>query len=233
MECDLMLSVETFGPEHRPIVEFALDNIQMVKQRRAKLEACQQINHSDPEDLQPNDDSTVPVATPKKKIKSKKRKFKDNDESLKTSGTNEGDEIDVKIIKGAVNDGDRAVKKNKNPAKEKQKDKRKRLNNPFESGKPDDELFKAESTVSKAHISKSSEELNTLPKRRKVADDIAVQEGKIQKQKTRSKDPSEQGIVDKLDMLVEQYRAKFSQHTQDTTGGQNQCSRQLKRWFNS
>ena len=58
--------VETFGPKYCPIVEFAVDNIQTLKQRRAKLEAHQQINHGNPEELQPNDDSNLPEASPKK-----------------------------------------------------------------------------------------------------------------------------------------------------------------------
>ncbi|PPS05935.1 hypothetical protein GOBAR_AA14702 [Gossypium barbadense] len=33
---------ETFGPEHRPIVEFAVDNVQTLKLRKAKLQAQQQ-----------------------------------------------------------------------------------------------------------------------------------------------------------------------------------------------
>ncbi|RVW93241.1 hypothetical protein CK203_022429 [Vitis vinifera] len=64
-----------------------------------------------------------------------------------------------------------------------------------------------------------------LPKKRKLQEHIAVQEGKSPKQKTRtrrSKDPSGQVILDKLDMLVEQYRAKFSQQTDDKTDGQKQ-----------
>ncbi|KAL6346604.1 hypothetical protein AAG906_000222 [Vitis piasezkii] len=64
-----------------------------------------------------------------------------------------------------------------------------------------------------------------LPKKRKLQEHIAVQEGKSPKQKTRtrrSKDPSGQVRLDKLDMLVEQYRAKFSQQTDDKTDGQKQ-----------
>ncbi|XP_034681360.1 RNA-binding protein 28 isoform X1 [Vitis riparia] len=226
---------ETFGPEHRPIVEFALDNIQTLRQRRAKLEAYQQINHGYPEDLQPNDDPNTPEASPNKKMNSRKRKSRDNDGPLKTSEPNEGDESEDKVIKGAVIDRHGARKKHKiNPAKEKQKDKRKKLNNPHGIGKPDDEKpLKAESTISKARNSKSSEESNMLPKKRKLQEHIAVQEGKSPKQKTRTRRSKDPSGLDKLDMLVEQYRAKFSQQTDDKTDGQKQGSRQLKRWFQS
>ena len=230
--------VETFGPEYRPIVEFALDNIQTLKQRRAKLEAHQQINRGNPEDLQPNDDSNLPEASPKK-MKSRKRNSRDhNGGPLKTSEPNEGDEAEEdKVIKGAVIDGHRATKKRKiNPATAKEK-RNKMRNNPHENGKADDEK------PVNAENSKSWEESKMLPKKRKVQGRhieaaAASEKGKRMKQKTRSekksKDPSSgQGKLDKLDMLVERYRAKFSQQILDNTDGQKQGSRPLKRWFQS
>ena len=87
-------------------MEFTLDNIQTLKQRRAKLEAHQQINCGDPEELQPNDDSNLPEASPKK-MKSRKLNSRDDDGGpLKTSEPNEGDESEEdKVIKEAVIDG--------------------------------------------------------------------------------------------------------------------------------
>ena len=104
--------VETFGPEYRQIVEFALNNIQTLKQKMTKLEAHQQINRGDPEELQPNDDSNLPEASPKK-MKSRKRNSRDdNGGPLKTSEPNEGDESEEdKVIKEAVIDGHRATEK--------------------------------------------------------------------------------------------------------------------------
>lgn len=56
----------------------------------------------------------------------------------------------------------------------------------------------------------------------------------LKKRNTRkNKDPLGRDVVDKLDVLVEQYRAKFSQHNSDRTDGEKQGSRQIRRWFES
>ena len=160
--------VEIFGPEYRQIVEFALDNIQTLKQRRAKVEAQRHINRGDPEELQPNDDSNLPEASPKK-MKSRKRNSRDdNGGPLKTSEPNEGDESEEdKVIEGAIIDGHRATEMRKiNPATAKGK-RNKMRNNPHENGKADDEKpFNAESRIITGCNSKSWEESKMLQKGR-------------------------------------------------------------------
>lgn len=49
----------------------------------------------------------------------------------------------------------------------------------------------------------------------------------------KNKDPLGQDTVDKLDILIEQYRSKFSGNRTDRTDGQKQGSRRLGRWFQS
>ncbi|KAL0386942.1 UNVERIFIED_CONTAM: RNA-binding protein 28 [Sesamum radiatum] len=75
---------DTFDPEHRPIVEFALDNVQKLKLRQEKLQAQQQASNSGREDLQQNDH--LSRAGSNDIMKSRKRKSRDDDASTKTSG---------------------------------------------------------------------------------------------------------------------------------------------------
>lgn len=48
---------ETFGPEHRPIVEFAVDNVQTLILRKAKLQAQQQDASDDSNNAHQNAES--------------------------------------------------------------------------------------------------------------------------------------------------------------------------------
>lgn len=53
----------------------------------------------------------------------------------------------------------------------------------------------------------------------------------IRKRSKRNKDPSGRDVVDKLDMLIEQYRSKFSQPKPETFDAEKQGSKKLRRWF--
>ncbi|KAI3855501.1 hypothetical protein MKX03_004358 [Papaver bracteatum] len=79
-----------------------------------------------------------------------------------------------------------------------------------------------------------SEDAEMVQKKRKFQGKINLEQlrkGKFpNKTKKRSKTGGDEG-VDKLDVLVEQYRSKFSQHIVYKTAGEKQGSRQLKRWF--
>jgi nucleolar protein 4 len=53
------------------------------------------------------------------------------------------------------------------------------------------------------------------------------------KRPKKNKDPVGQDVADKLDMLIEQYKSKFSKQTADKPEGEKQANKQLKRWFQS
>ncbi|KAF2301904.1 hypothetical protein GH714_030273 [Hevea brasiliensis] len=74
---------DTFGPEHRPIVEFALDNVQKLKLRKAKLQAQQ--SHGDLKDIQDNDVSHETNDIPGRKENSRKRKSRVENIAAKNS----------------------------------------------------------------------------------------------------------------------------------------------------
>ena len=74
-----IFNIETFGPEHRPIVEFALDNVQTLRLRKNKLQS-QLANSNRPDnpiiDEQENAASHKADDHPKRKDKKKLNKHK-------------------------------------------------------------------------------------------------------------------------------------------------------------
>ncbi|KAL6270084.1 hypothetical protein ACE6H2_026995 [Prunus campanulata] len=57
---------ETFGPEHRPIVEFALENVKKLNIRNAKIQAQQHAAHRNRENVHQNESSNRPDTHPSK-----------------------------------------------------------------------------------------------------------------------------------------------------------------------
>lgn len=64
-------------------------------------------------------------------------------------------------------------------------------------------------------------------------EDKSTQEIKGAKKRKKNTDPVGRDVVDKLDVLIEQYRSKFSKGGSDQTDGNKQCSKKLRRWFQS
>ncbi|KAK6143446.1 hypothetical protein DH2020_023794 [Rehmannia glutinosa] len=95
---------DTFDPEHRPIVEFALDNVQKLKLRTEKLQAQQQqALHNDTDNLQQNDHlSTV---GPTANTKSRNRKSRDSDASFKTFENNRKRKSENKLSEETAEEG--------------------------------------------------------------------------------------------------------------------------------
>ncbi|KAF9619353.1 hypothetical protein IFM89_006540 [Coptis chinensis] len=111
---------ETFGPEHHPIVEFALDNVQTLKVRKFKLQA-QQDNHTSAEDEHQNTTPEISDTRPNYKDKNKKRKTKSkgHDVSSETLVSSQGDKGEGKFPKGATEKDLSVNRKLKgNPSKE-------------------------------------------------------------------------------------------------------------------
>ena len=105
---------ETFGPENRPIVEFAIKNIHKIKHRKAKLESSNE-NHGNVEGVigqqkssSPRTADTVSSQNHKKKMRSTKHK-KGHNKSSKESKPTEGT---VKSI-GEIKEGSIVVSSSK------------------------------------------------------------------------------------------------------------------------
>ncbi|KAJ4716578.1 RNA-binding 28 [Melia azedarach] len=224
---------ETFGPEHRPIVEFAVDNVQTLKQRKAKLQAQWQ-----------NDESNTLDTNPTKQEQSKKWKPSGVNGAGKDSGHDEDIKEDTGVPKQNTTEKRRANKKQKrNPANEmplvslkeniegKIKGPKRNRKDRQDGRKPD-----GEATANNARKSNSSEKPDFRPQKRKLEDQTEVQTGEKsmkRKRPRKNNDSSGREVVDKLDMLIEQYRNKFSQQSSNNTDGDKKGSKQLRRWFQS
>ncbi|KAG6709433.1 hypothetical protein I3842_06G132300 [Carya illinoinensis] len=235
---------DTFGPEHRPIVEFALDNVQTLNQRKAKIQANQHSAHNDRKYVQKSHETRTPASQPDIK-KSKKRKSRGDDGSAKDSLS---EIVEKSTPDQAAAEGHRASKKQKsNLAGAKEKD-------VYPKGKPEGSKWKSKNhpdgrnpdngrslggktIASDASKLKTSMEADVQPKKRELRnqrenpkEERDLRRGKRPKKR---KDPVGQDAADKLDMLIEQYRSKFSRQSDEKTDGEKQGSRQLRKWFQS
>lgn len=236
---------ETFGPEHRPIVEFALDNIQTMKLRQ-KFQ--QQGFNRNKEDLQKNDNTNE--RDPRDK-QSRKRKATGEDEAnnkrvrgatsregnvSSVSGSKDGDQPKNKGVKGATFSAEeRDEKKNKKKegktlggAKQKLKDNQEgKRHGGFgseKSGNATPKVGHKEDVAARATKRKFEDKTNQQKQ------SISLQNRKKDKKK---KDAVGRDGVDKLDMLIEQYTSKFTRNSSNQTDSNQQRSKQLKRWFQS
>ncbi|GLU12853.1 hypothetical protein SLE2022_295110 [Rubroshorea leprosula] len=232
---------KTFGPEHRPIVEFAVDNVQTLKLRKAKLQGQHKDARHDLNNAQPNAESQGNDAPPNKK-KSSKRKSRDENDPMENA-----ESVRINDIENTgVGEERRTAKKQKhNPANEKIKEvsskersegsKRKlKGSNPKAKDHKDglvQDYGVKEKTIAnkpqKSHVAKKMEAVSK-PKERMHEEQTEGQKGgNSLKKRERAKKKKEIEVVDKLDMLIEQYRNKFSQQKP----GENQVSKKLRRWY--
>lgn len=242
--CSWFLFAETFGPEHRPIVEFAVDNVQTLKLRKAKLQAQQQDASDNLNDARQNakahsfDDHTN---------KSRKRKSRDDRRATKHSELKKAEMENVV----PTEEGQARKKPKHKPTSEKTKPSSKEnlegSNQKLKgsSHKPKDRKGgskpaigssdKVETNVNETRKLKLKEvKAISHPKERTRQEQAKPEEGETnskRKRPKRNKDPSGRDVVDKLDMLIEQYRSKFSQPKSGTPDVEKQGSKKLRRWF--
>ncbi|KAK4424121.1 RNA-binding protein 28 [Sesamum alatum] len=227
---------DTFDPEHRPIVEFALDNVQKLKLRQEKLQAHQHFYNSGTEDLQQNDHLSKAGSNAIKK--SRKRTSRDDDASTKTSGY-EKKETENKLSEGTAPKGGSFTKKQKGSERGSfSSEKKLKRSKPDATGQQKGRQASGHQTLPKegsANIVDKQESKEA--RKRRILHDRSEQlkEGNGPRNRKRSKknDPVGRDVVDRLDMLIEQYRSKFSGSDSIQTDDKKQGSKQLKRWFES
>jgi nucleolar protein 4 len=209
---------ETFGPEHRPIVEFALDNVLKLKQRNDKLLFQQQ----NPQPNAQQNGGPRPDREPQGPRLDHERQ-----------GPRPDRERQNKLLRKRDSRGDDNDKNNNITTTRKDR---------IENNAPEAPL-----SVSKEvrFPKRQKPEIKLPPKEEPIKENIGAIgtnkrkfndkfELENKKRAKRNKDPLGRDTVDKLDMLIEQYRSKFSRpSTGDKTGSEKQGSRQLKRWFQS
>lgn len=205
--------------------------------RRAQLQP-----RDNPQDVQQNNDSNRPDSHPNEK--SKKRKSKGENRKYDGKAVNKMDEVEKKVTSGATGEGRGASKRQKNnPAvakvkKSSQKETSGGSEQKAEVSKGNPEKWQHGRKPDDAQRSKSFKESNTQPKKRKQQlDPIEFEKGeknlKRRKRSNKNKDPQGRDIGDKLDMLIEQYRSKYSKQSSNKADGERQGSGQLRKWFQS
>lgn len=227
---------ETFDPEHRPIVEFALDNIQTLKQRQDKLKVQQQGSHHDAKNVRRSFESHKLDAQPNLL---RKRTFRGDLASSNTSGATRENEVEHDLLEGAGSEEGKFNKRHKpSPSGTKENKFDSKKNNKQEAmnlqkgRKPDDgqSLYAVSEAVTRK--SKPLEEAEERRNKRKLQDRTRQPKEDFssnRKRTKKNKDPLGRDADDKLDMLIKQYTSKLSQRE-----GENQGPpRQLRRWFQS
>ncbi|KAG8364347.1 hypothetical protein BUALT_Bualt19G0119400 [Buddleja alternifolia] len=218
---------DTFDTEHRPIVEFALDNVQKLKLRKEKLEAQQQHGfRNDRENLQQND--LLSTVNSSSKLNSRKRKSRDDDKSPKTFRNKTGESED-KLNEG-TNVGEESTTKKLRGSERGMRNREKKLKGPKEVKNHQKET---------ANIVNRQENIEAgLQRKRRLLDDRKSEQSKEgnglrSRKRSKKSDPVGRDVGDKLDLLIEQYRNKFSGGDSMKSDGRKQGSKQLKRWFES
>uniref|UniRef100_A0A2P2LC57 RRM domain-containing protein n=3 Tax=Rhizophora mucronata TaxID=61149 RepID=A0A2P2LC57_RHIMU len=239
---------ETFGPEHRPILEFALDNVQTLKLRKAK----QQAQNQETGEVKNNEEKVTLHAQDVtfQMEKSRKRKFR-GDRAVKGSEPSNKDEVENGIHDTDFSEEHRNKKKQKSslgseiqktPAKEKLKGPKKKAKHLKDkqkdhgrNSKPDTgNSVKGELAAKNDLKPKQFRQADTLPKRGTLPDRTEGDENQNKRKRPKkNKDPVGRDLVDNLDMLIEQYRSKFSMQSSNKSDGGIQASKKLKRWFES
>ncbi|KAJ6897395.1 hypothetical protein NC651_023303 [Populus alba x Populus x berolinensis] len=209
---------ETFGPEHRPIVSFALDNVQTLKLRKAKLHET----HKDFQDTHVNDESQTPNAIPSQKEMSRKRKSRVENRAVKDPESHRMDEVKNKDSYRTVLKSRRAIQELKTiqtSAKDKRESWKQKAKGSQHKQKDEGRKSDGGNSVNSEKIVKPFKEADLwLAKRKRPTKQKKTRAVRVQRKEKRpkkNKDPVGQDVADKLDMLIEQYKSKFSKQTAD------------------
>jgi len=199
---------ETFGAERRPIVEFALEDVEKVrlqkirKERQHKSAAAE--DQQSPSGDQPASDGRHADSS---RAFRKGNKRKSHDRPLKPSDSGEGSAKDPSVA------GDRSavdVIRKGRPAKRSRKSNEGTI-------LPKQDRQDATPNAAKKQAVPSEREQSVAPKKRKNIKDSQTEQKRGKGTKRTKKEPTREGGVDKS--LVEQYRSKFLQHGVSKTKG--------------
>ncbi|GFP84641.1 RNA-binding protein 28 [Phtheirospermum japonicum] len=215
---------DTFDAEHRPIVEFALDNVQKLKLRTEKLQAQQKTLQNNTNDLHQNDHISTDGLSAN--MMTRKRKSRDRD-AFKTIGNKSGESENKLSEETAIEEG-------------RFPEKRKRMKNRLsekKTKKSNPEFTNQRKEKGTTNIVNKQETREVDIRKSKVLNDHSKQlkedNGPRNRKRSKRNDPVGHDTVDKLDVLIEQYRSKFVGNDSTKTEDKNQGSKRLKRWFES
>ncbi|KAK1320779.1 hypothetical protein QJS10_CPA03g00720 [Acorus calamus] len=216
---------ETFGLQHRPIVEFALENVNALRLRENKLQS--QRNYAISKDMDPHQTSTSRPedANPDFKDdlgKPKRRKNRQENNAMSSvSKTNIGSEREKRMHKSDTDpDGVSFVARTE-----------KRITSKERQGKLPAER-EGNMPVNISQFESNKDKGQVVPRKRKVQKDLDLGEEtgfKRPKKKTKSRE-----VVDKLDVLIEKYCSKFTNRDSvEAADTMKNSSKGLRRWFES
>lgn len=189
-------------------MEFALDNVQKLKLRAEKLAQQQQQGlHDATQNFPHSDHSTRAGSTANSNPR--KRQPRDGDASLmnkRNRGTvvEEGNKMQV------------SEKRQRNPKVQ-----------------VSDQQKGREAGAANTVQNKERPEAVGMQRKRMLRDQPEGNDGSRIRKRSKKSDPVGRDTVDKLDMLIEQYRTKFTGNSSAQPDGKKQGSKNLKRWFES
>ncbi|XP_019152686.1 PREDICTED: RNA-binding protein 28 [Ipomoea nil] len=218
----------TFGPEHRPIVEFAVDNVKKLMHRKEKIQVQQNDSHHKTDNSWQNGPANEQDSH---HSKSRKRKSIGDASSISVSENSE-----VKTgAKGAIAETARPKKKQKTKkmlisSKQELIEKRQKGKFGVIGSQP---TKSGSSNAPKPVPIKDGAMRSKARSENETTQEIQRNSLKRAKKGKKNKDPLGRDVVDKLDVLIEQYRSKFSKGSSDQTDGNKHGSKRLRRWFQS
>ncbi|KAL0898001.1 hypothetical protein Bca101_081962 [Brassica carinata] len=232
---------ETFGPQHRPVIEFAVDNVQKLKLHKANQQ-FQRNRQTESEEKQANGEGQVEDIHPGNDLK---RRTRDGDNTApmeeNASGFKKKKKTKAMLPREERKEQARPEEKSLSVKEDavKKRPMRTHDNNTKEppSNQKDQWKKRQQEATEKANPKKISKDVSDAPRKRKF-EEVRGGEGVNgqRKRNNQNEKKKKQGgppeVQDKLDMLIEQYRSKFSQSSAKT-GQQKQSSGQVRRWFQS
>ncbi|KAK7283895.1 hypothetical protein RIF29_13644 [Crotalaria pallida] len=228
---------ETFSPEHRPIVEFALDNVQTLKLRKEKLQYQQQAPRDDNDGKENGEPGKEQVHT---HAKDRKRKSQEHDKpAANVTGESGGTMASGKSPEGNKFKRQKGNHKNKSAEESSPKQNPEAL-----SRKPKNEKggqqsrgktsLEAQNTTINTERKNASDKVDGGFRKRKRQNQEEQSGQDVSRRRTKKKkEPIGKEAVDKLDMLIEQYRSKFSHKGSQGNDGDKKSSKKLRKWFES
>ena len=220
-------------------MEFAVDNVQTLKLRKAKLQSQQQAAHDGND--RPNDGLHMPdVHSHKKERKRKSRNhgISENDSVLNT-------EVEEAEFTAAINNAPERHKSKKQKANRKSRQPEElavKEKSGVLSMRAKDEQdsqnhgggksAKGQDAAIDANETKAGKKADHAVKKREMQNQKDYEGEKISRKRSKkNKVPVGKDVVDKLDKLIEQYRSKFSQQGSQGNDTDKKSTRELRKWF--
>ncbi|PKA52794.1 Zinc finger CCCH domain-containing protein 42 [Apostasia shenzhenica] len=219
----------TFGPERRPIVEFALENLRKLRLQEGKSKSLKARNEGS--------DGVVTVHTGSSQADNANKNRRGKrvlDKSKHQRGRNKASQINQPI--------DTSMDSGRNELSESSRIGRYSLKPNSEEGGARSEQVRRKAgqkrnsmdAAAESHNPKSSDKSMNVSRKRQLQVDVEPKEARSHKKQKRKRESSKPEDFDKLDRLIQQYRSKFwrchPNKSEDAAAGGH---KEVRRWFES